>query len=411
MLIKKKITTEELHSIARYYASEEGTLFFHSEQNSILALFPKEKFIFSSWDRFKQTLSFNGNPLPQYLGFITYEMGATADEDLKLPFYQPLSPLVCFYEPSVIFCHNKSTNLCTIQGPKKLINESLKKITSASLPFYSFKIIQNGTPKEHYYRLIEQTKEWIRKGEVYQLNLSHEFILKGKAHPYSVFEALYNINPSPFSAFIQLGEQSIISSSPERFLSCVNSIIETRPIKGTCPRGKTKAEDEKLRLALLNSEKDRAELLMITDLMRNDLSKICTPTSVITKELWRCESFTNVHHLLSIIQGEKNKNINPIDLIRKCFPGGSITGCPKLKALEKIHILEQRPRGVYTGSIGYFTGTGDFDFNIAIRTIVQTKNIWNIQLGGAIVIDSDPETEYKETFYKGKSMFMALNNG
>jgi para-aminobenzoate synthetase component 1 len=259
-----------------------------------------------------------------------------------------------------------------------------------------------------YSSKIERAKDLIASGDIYQVNLSQQICFEGERDPYDIFRKLAQKNPAPFSAYLKGKDFAIVSSSPERFLEKKGDYLETRPIKGTIPRGNNNVEDEHNRRELLSSEKEKAELLMITDLMRNDLSKISFPGSVETIDLWRCEPYTNVFHLLSIIRSHAKPNIHPVDLIRQCFPGGSITGCPKLRAMEVIAELEKRARGIYTGSIGYISANGDFDFNIAIRTLVFNAQRLDIQLGGAIVADSISEKEYQETLHKGKSIFNVL---
>jgi para-aminobenzoate synthetase component 1 len=250
-------------------------------------------------------------------------------------------------------------------------------------------------------------KELIHAGEIYQANLSQQFVFSGTCRPFSIFFQLAQLNPAPFSAYLKVDDFAIVSSSPERFLSCSDGILETRPIKGTAPRGKTEEEDCHLKEQLLASEKEKAELLMITDLMRNDLGRLSMPGTVKTLKLWECESYTNVFHLVSTIQS-KSLDIHPVDKVRACFPGGSISGCPKLSAMEAIQRIEKRRRGIYTGGIGYFTENGDFDFNIAIRTLLIEKEKLTVQVGGGIVADSDPEKEYQETLHKGASIFKVL---
>ena len=235
----------------------------------------------------------------------------------------------------------------------------------------------------------------------------NNLFFQAHAVPFSVFFQLTQLNPAPFSAYFKGEDFTIVSSSPERFLSSQQGILETRPIKGTAPRGKNEEEDDHHRQQLLANEKEKAELLMITDLMRNDLGRISVPGSVKTVELWGCESYTNVFHLVSTIQS-KTLDMHPVDKVRACFPGGSISGCPKLSAMEAIQLIEKRRRGIYTGGIGYFSGNGDFDFNIAIRTLFIEKNKLTVQLGGGIVADSEPEKEYLETLYKGASIFHVL---
>ena len=262
--------------------------------------------------------------------------------------------------------------------------------------------------KKNYVRQIEHIHQLIRAGDIYQVNLSHAFAFENHLHPFTLFFKLCKLNPAPFSLYFHHSEGTIVSTSPERFLNKKGEWLETRPIKGTIQRGKTLAEDQILKERLLESPKELSELLMITDLMRNDLGKISIPGSVEVAELFRCEAYTNVFHLLSIIRSKVLPIYTFIDIVRACFPGGSVTGCPKMKAIEVINQIEKRPRGIYTGSIGYFTGRGDFDLNIAIRTLVtyadEPRN-YHLQLGGGIVIDSDAESEYRETLYKGDSIF------
>ncbi|KIC71266.1 anthranilate synthase component I family protein [Candidatus Protochlamydia amoebophila] len=256
--------------------------------------------------------------------------------------------------------------------------------------------------------MINEAKEWIFSGHVYQINLSQEFTFEGVLRPFDVFRQLIEINPAPFSAYLKADHYTIVSSSPERFLQKKEKLLETRPIKGTIQRGGYFEEDQLFKERLISSEKEKAELLMITDLMRNDLGKISEIGSVKTVDLWRCEAYTNVYHLISIIRSIALKHLKSLEIIRSAFPGGSITGCPKLKAMECIQKLENRSRGIYTGSMGYMTGKGDFDLNIAIRTLVFKDNYISFQVGGGIVIDSDPINEYAETLFKGDSLFRVL---
>ena len=257
---------------------------------------------------------------------------------------------------------------------------------------------------------IKKIQELIAEGEVYEVNLSHELVIdKPKwIDPFSVFLEINRTNPAPFSAYLKLKDYSIVSSSPERFLLKEKKYLETRPIKGTINRGMTEKEDLENIAYLLSSEKEKAELRMISDLLRNDLYLTCEKNSIEAKELFRIEKYSNVFHMLSIIVGKSKENIHPVDILKHCFPGGSITGCPKLASQNVIAAFEKRERGIYTGCIGYFAKNGDFDFNIAIRTMFFQKKMIYLPVGGAILLDSDPEKEYFETYYKAKSMLEAL---
>ena len=201
-----------------------------------------------------------------------------------------------------------------------------------------------------------------------------------------------------------------MSASPERFISINNRRIETRPIKGTCKRSSYPEEDKRLAEDLSQSSKDRAENIMIVDLMRNDLGKICRPSTIKVSQLCGVESFTNVHHLVSVIEGELSLDSSILDIIPACFPGGSITGAPKIRAMQVIEELEGNNRGIYCGSIGYFGFNGNVDLSIAIRTLVSDGDTLSFQVGGAITLDSDPEAEYNETLVKGQKLIEAINS-
>lgn len=265
--------------------------------------------------------------------------------------------------------------------------------------------------KESYLDKIKKIKTLIEEGEVYEVNLSHELVIDrpNKSDPFFIFLKLNEINPSPFSAYLNLKDFVVVSSSPERFLLKKKNYLETRPIKGTINRGESKREDELNLHYLRSSEKERSELRMITDLLRNDLYPVSKTNSIEAKELFRVEKYSNVFHMLSIVCGEAKEGVHPVDIIKSCFPSGSVTGCPKLASQKVIASFEERERGIYTGSIGYFTNKGDFDFNIAIRTLLFKKDRIFMPVGGAILIDSDPEKEYFETYFKAKSMLEALN--
>lgn len=400
-------------ALARRFADCEGTALLYSggaldsAQSSYLTLFPEEKVTLSAkvgvWEELEKELGpFDGElPLPKWIGYLGYEMGGFADPEIPIPVYAAQTPDAVFYRPSVVIHFDHVTHVATLYAEKEVDLDRETTFSSGSL-----KLAYRSDSLQSYLDKVARIKEWILEGEIYQVNLSQEFHLEGASDPFVHFEKIVALNPSPFSAFVQCGSFSLVSSSPERFLCRKGALLETRPIKGTMPRGKSPKEDLERQRALLASEKERAELLMITDLMRNDIGKVAELGSVQTHEIWRCEAYTNVFHLLSIITGESH--LSPVPLVRQLFPGGSITGCPKLRAMEAISALEKRPRGVYTGSIGYFAANGDFDFNIAIRTLVVHPDHVQIQLGGAIVIDSDPVKEYEETLHKGESLFKVL---
>jgi para-aminobenzoate synthetase component 1 len=225
---------------------------------------------------------------------------------------------------------------------------------------------------------------------------------------FKIYEKLRNCNKAPFSAYMNFKDFQIISSSPERFLSIIDGLVQTRPIKGTRPRGKNQEEDKKNRNELLNSEKDKSELLMIVDLERNDLSKVCKPNSVSVTELFKIEEYQTVFHLVANIEGKLKEGVSSVKCIKECFPGGSITGAPKIRAMEIIEELEKLKRNIYTGSIGYFDLRGNSDFNIVIRTIVKKDNKAYLGVGGGITWESIENDEWFETIDKAKALMGVL---
>jgi para-aminobenzoate synthetase component 1 len=256
-------------------------------------------------------------------------------------------------------------------------------------------------------RKVEKIKDYIVKGDVYEVNLSHRCEVPFEGDPYALFQRLYELNPAPFSAYLPFGDHIIISSSPERFLYADKNFIETRPIKGTAPRGKTPDEDMRIKDELARSTKDDAELAMIVDLLRNDLGKVSEYGSVKVREHKRIEKYPNVWHLVSIIEGKLRAEENYGSLLRACFPGGSITGCPKIRSMEIIDELERYTRGIYTGTV-FIANNTRFESSIVIRTAIVHKNNLYFNIGGAVVYDSDPEKEYEETLHKAQSIMRAL---
>jgi para-aminobenzoate synthetase component 1 len=228
--------------------------------------------------------------------------------------------------------------------------------------------------------------------------------------PFGLYKKLRNINPAPFAAYLDCGDVKMISASPERFLKidAKTRCIETRPIKGTRPRGRTATEDERLKNELVNSAKDRAEHIMIVDLERNDLGRVCKYGSVKWSEPMVLEQYSTVHHLVSTVSGRLENEVDAVDCLMNCFPGGSITGAPKIRAMEIIDELEPTKRSVYTGAIGYIGFNGNMDTNIVIRTFINKGEKLYFQVGGGIVADSDPEAEYQETLDKARALMEAI---
>ncbi|MEW6026776.1 MAG: aminodeoxychorismate synthase component I [Planctomycetota bacterium] len=329
-----------------------------------------------------------------YLGYdlchFIEDIPSTAKDDLKLP-----DMFFGFYGKGSVGTVRSVNSVIPVKGLNRLSRNN--GVTS------------NFTRPE-YLRAVRRVKEYIFAGDIYQANLSQRFEMPFHKHPLELFRTLQEINPAPFSALLKPNDnQFIISSSPERFLKVSNGIVETRPIKGTRPRGKTPAQDEQLKKELFNSIKDNAELAMIVDMERNDLGRVCEYGSVKVIQQKVLETYPTLHHLVATVKGRMDNRYDLVDLIKATFPGGSITGVPKIRAMEIIDELEPTRRNVYTGAIGYIGFDGTMDLSIAIRIIMLNGNKAYYQVGGGIVADSDPAGEYEETLTKGKALMQAIN--
>ncbi|MCF6227157.1 MAG: aminodeoxychorismate synthase component I [Planctomycetes bacterium] len=277
-----------------------------------------------------------------------------------------------------------------------------------SLPFKLGKPTLS-TSKNDYLVSAKKILAHIREGDIYQANLTREVVFRGESYSNQIYQSLRKHNPAPFGGFLDCGEgRYVLSSSPERFISIKDGMIETRPIKGTRARSSDPVEDARIKEELANSEKDRAELTMIVDLERNDLGRICKPGTIKVTELMQVQTYETVHHLEATITGELRDDVTVEDYIRAPFPGGSITGAPKKRAMEIIHELEPVRRGPYTGSMFYLTPCGHFESNILIRTINVEPSRVSYHVGGGIVADSDPEAEWQETLDKAAALEATL---
>jgi len=371
--------------------------------------------------------------LPFYAGTVGYFSYDLRYHLEKLPDIAendfPLPDLYLIF-PGIILVHDRieqNYRLVTIehQVPGKEVEKSLQKIQKfqskireaglpSSIPPFEKggqgEILKNSNfSHDAYVSAVKRVREYIRQGDIYQVNLSQRFTFEVDGPPYSLFRALFNDNPAPFYAYLNCGNFCVLSTSPERFIRREGSYIETRPIKGTRPRGKDPAEDEEMKKELLESPKEDAELSMIVDLLRNDLGKECIPGTVQIKEHKRVEVYQNVFHLVSIVTGMLRRGCTQTDVLRAVFPGGSITGCPKIRAMEIIEELEPVKRGIYTGAIGYVSLHDTMNLSIAIRTAVYKDRRIYLSVGGGIVYHSDPEMEYQETLHKGETFFKLLH--
>jgi para-aminobenzoate synthetase component I len=262
--------------------------------------------------------------------------------------------------------------------------------------------------RDAYLERFATVQDYIRAGDCYQINLAQRFSADYDGDLWTAYQRLRAATPTPFGGYLAWGDKGILSLSPERFLRCEDGRVETRPIKGTRPRGATAEADARLAEALATSQKDRAENVMIVDLLRNDLGRVCRPGSVKVPELCGLESYANVHHLVSVVTGELASGRRPLDLLAAAFPGGSITGAPKVRAMQIIDELEPSRRSAYCGSLGYVDVRGRMDTSIAIRTAVADRGKLHLWGGGGLVADSRGEDEYTETLDKIRHLMVAL---
>lgn len=355
------------------------------------------------------------------IGYFSYDLKdyieklpSLAVDDLKAPLLY-----LGFYSWAIVSDHLRKKTFLVVTEKSSLSSEEIIKILkkrtthvpSKNIKAKADKGFKSNFTKKKYLEAVNKAIDYIYAGHIFQVNLSQRFQTDLYSNPFQVFSRLQEINPSPFAAYLNFSELSLISSSPERFLLLEpNGVVETRPIKGTRPRSKDRIADKKLVDELIKSSKEKAENLMIVDLERNDLGKVAKVGTVKVEKLFKVESYSTVHHLVSIIKAQLREGLNQFDLLQATFPGGSITGAPKVRAMEIIEELEPTKRGPYTGALGYLSFNGRMDLNIVIRTVMVLENQAFFQVGGGIVADSQPELEYEETLHKGKALFKVLED-
>jgi para-aminobenzoate synthetase component 1 len=351
-------------------------------------------------------------------GYLAYDLKDDLEDLPRTTVDDGGLPRMWLTAPSVIMVHDKETDVTRIHAPIRQdrdpgsadakLNACREVIQSPPKDAGVFsgagQTMRSNFSRAEYEAAVQRIRDYIAAGDVYQVNLSQRFEMGFDGDGYALFTTLFRMNPAPFFAYVNAGDHQIVSTSPERFILRRGRRVETRPIKGTRPRGKTPRRDRQLRAELANSPKDDAELSMIVDLLRNDIGKVCAGGSVVVTDHKRLEAYQNVYHLVSIVEGDLAEGRDSVDLIQATFPGGSITGCPKIRAMEIIDELEIHRRHVYTGSIGYISFHDTMDLSIAIRTaaIVDRRLVFSV--GGGIVYDSDPSDEYEETLHKGRTL-------
>ncbi len=356
------------------------------------------------------------------LGYLSYDLKDCIEDLPRTSVDRMGLPDLLLVAPSILVVHDRQNaatrlfvpvrehnGLQTLDADLKFFNEMTG---GPSLPVKAYTAeaarLKSNFTKGNYLLAVNRIREYIASGHVYQVNLSQRFEADFSGDPYRLFTHYFQLNPAPFFAYINAGDHHVVSTSPERFVQQTQNRVEARPIKGTRPRGKAPEEDAHLREDLFQSKKDDAELSMIVDLMRNDIGKVCAAGSVCVSEHKRVEAYQNVWHLVSIVTGTLYQDCDSVDLISAIFPGGSITGCPKIRSMEIIDELEPDRRHIYTGSIGYISFHDTMDLSIAIRTATIHQNKIVFSVGGGIVFDSDPEDEFDETLHKGRTLMSAF---
>ena len=380
----------------------------------------------------KYALDPSPSPIPLVggaVGYLSYDLchfierlPATTIDDLKLP-----ECYLAFYDAIIAFDHLEGRTYIASTGFPEMEEASRRNIareridelrdvlaetpcsgiTPSSKKAPGMKMRANFTHEE-YVGAVAAAREYIASGDIFQVNLSQRFDMDLPTDPYELYSRLRLINPAPFACYLNFKDITVASASPERFLCLEGDLVETRPMKGTRPRGRSAEEDDALARELLHSAKDRAENVMIVDLERNDLGRVCKYGTVRVRELWTLERYATVFQLTSTVGGRLGEGKNRIDLLKATFPGGSITGAPKVRAMEIIDELEPTRRSVYTGSLGYLSFDGGMDLNIVIRTFLIKEGKAYFQVGGGIVYDSDPEAEYQETLDKARALIDTL---
>ena len=362
----------------------------------------------------------NSSPLAEFdlpfvggaIGYFSYDLARRLEDFPNLAEDAEAIPemIVGIYDWALIVDH-KTTKSFLILYDETRHDEILRDLSGVATPdetelFSVTSEINANFSQNGYAHAFQKIKHYLREGDCYQVNLTQRFSATCEGDTWQAYQALREINAAPFSAYLNFPDVKILSSSPERFLKLTGRYVETKPIKGTRPRKSDALENERACLDLKTSPKDRAENVMIVDLLRNDISKVCQKVRV--PKLFEIESYSTVHHLVSTVTGELNANQHALDLLKHCFPGGSITGAPKIRAMQVIEELEPNRRGVYCGAMGYIDFNGNMDTNIAIRTLVQSHDTIRFWAGGGIVHDSKVEDEYQESFDKAAAMFQVL---
>ncbi len=337
-------------------------------------------------------------------GYISYDL-KNYSEDLFSGNQDPVrAPDLYFMKPGMVLQHDLQ------RGDSRVIKGDLPVEISLDFDVDSqvdFDRLEYSVDKSDYLAMIREAQRRITEGEFYEINLSHQLRMDFAGDPVVLYNRMKKTGPVPFGAYLQLDDLTVACASPERFMAKEGDTIYSQPIKGTRGRGQTSEEDERLKEELTSSEKEKAENLMIVDLVRNDFNRVAETGSVHVPRLFDLQTFGTVHQMVSTVQARVG-DISPVDILKACFPMGSMTGAPKISAMKSIEELENYRRGIYSGTIGYFTPAGDFDFNVVIRTALLKNNRLYYSVGGAITSESDPDQEWEETLVKARTLTEAM---
>jgi len=402
------MTVSSPYEIAAAFHEEEGFAFLNSSRNdgdqgrySILAWRPravvrmKDEDPFPAIDRLLRSGVIGG-----VIGYFSYDLFRFLEQYGELKAVDDLGLPDCWlaaYDKVLIFDHQ--SNKWNGEVPQRASHPQICRIGDPEL----------NMTREQYVAAVERALEYIAAGDIYQVNLSQRFSHSFEGSPFALFSALRNVSPSFYGAYLNCGDHAVISSSPELFLRRRGQVIETRPIKGTRPRGRNGEEDSVLKGELLGSAKEAAELTMVVDLERNDLGRVCEYGSVEVVAHRYVDELPTLFHTVSTVRGRLREDVGAVDILRATFPGGSISGCPKIRAIEIIDELEPTRRHVYTGAMGFFAPNHDLTLNVAIRTMTVAAKQVHYQVGSGIVADSSPEKEYEETLQKAAGMRSAAH--
>lgn len=396
----------------------------YSGKYSVLALYKEDELKTNSFLEFEQRIGLKENAASAedyfadgWFGYISYEAKHSFEKLPKSPPSTISTHHYHFMRFGLVCVFNNEDKTCRVFASSEenltRFNKTLTQPNSDSNPEWVAGAVSSNFSRSAYMDMVGKAREYILEGDIFEVNLTQKFSGKflQRGNTAALFAELMEKSPSHYAAFFRFGELSILSSSPERFVKAKNGAISSKPIKGTRPRGKDDTSDRALKEELRNSQKDRAENAMIVDLVRNDLGRISKIGSVEAARLFEVESYQTVHQMVSTVTSELEESASIFDLIRAAFPPGSMTGAPKIRAMEIASELEKIERGIYSGALGYIGRDHYMDLSVVIRTLIIEENSFEFQVGGAITADSDPASEYQESLDKAKAIFSVLKIG